>query len=391
MGVAALTTVVSVTGGFQKAFREKVLGVNSHILVMKYGTDFYEYGQIRRRLEELPGIEATAPFTFDEMMISHGPHISGVLIKGVDPRLLPTVSDIPDYIEDGSLDAIIYDRSAPEEERGSPGIIIGKELATKLQAEIGDVVNVVSPLRGLETGEWAPPQMAPTNMNFTIVGIFYSGFYEYDTRLVLIDFRARQAFFNQGDIVSGIDIRVSDIFETEETVTAIKTMLNGPESEPPRYRCLDWREINKNLFTSLELQKYTLTIILTFIVIVASFNIVSTLIMIVLDKTREIAILKSMGASNWGVMLIFLMEGLMIGGVGTLLGLAGGALICLIIAFTDFGLDPQVYLISELPVEMSPLEFLYVGAIAIAISFLATLYPSWRAAAIPPVDGLRYD
>ncbi len=232
--------------------------------------------------------------------------------------------------------------------------------------------------------------MAPTDREFRIIGLYDSGFYDYDNRLVIVDYHALQDFFRQPDVVTGIEIKVEDIHKTGEIRDYLTANLNtGPGLE--RFRIIDWKDLNHNLFTSLELQKITLTIIMTFIVLVASFNIVGTLIMLVLDKQKEIAILKSMGATDAGVMRIFIFLGLFIGGLGTLLGLVGGYGVCQLIQIYDFGLDPEVYLIDALPVKMVLVEFAMVGFGAIAISFLATLYPSWWAAQLSPVDGLRYD
>lgn len=420
VGVATLTTVVSVTGGFQEAFREKVLGINSHILVMKYGINYREYRDTIRTVEAIDGVEAASPFIFHEMMLSHDERLSGVLIKGIDPDRAERISDLPRYVKAGDLKALRWhlpdplddalkprpDDAAPanggatpdttppgdaapsnddDPSAAMPGILLGTELAEKLRVGLGDSVMVVSPLRGFG-GEWGPTQMAPTSKRFRVAGLYRSGFHEYDTKLVIVDYRALQDFFSQGDVVTGIEIRVTDVFAVGGIAGEIKSLLPAG-----RFRTLDWREINRNLFTSLRLQKLVLAIILTFIVIVASFNIVSTLIMIVLDKSKEIAILKSMGASDQGILIIFVFQGMVIGCLGTLLGLLGGLGCCVIIANTSLGMDPQVYLIDTLPVKMEALEFALIAAVALTISFLATLYPAWRAARLPPVEGLKYD
>jgi len=269
--------------------------------------------------------------------------------------------------------------------------MMGHMLADKLNVEPGDLVRVVSPRRGIPgESRFGPRQMNPTDKEFRLIGTYKSGFYDYDNRLVVVDYEALQDFFNQPDVVSGIEIKVDDIYRTGEMRDQLNAMLNsGPGLE--RFRIIDWKDLNHNLFTSLQLQKITLTIIMTFIVIVASFNIVGTLIMLVLDKQKEIAIMKSMGATDGGVMRIFIFQGLFIGGIGTILGLVGGYAVCTMIQAYDLGLDPQVYLIDRLPVKMVPLEFGIVGVCAVAISFLATLYPSWWAAQLPPVEGLRYE
>lgn len=399
LGVGTLTSVVSITGGFEEAFRQKVLGINSHILVMKYGVNFREYRDTMKMVEEVPGVTAASPFIFHEMMVNHDERTSWVLIKGIDTQRAHQISDLPRYVTDGKLQDLAWEPPAapdPDQAQGQPpappqpgqhpGIFLGEELANKLKVKQGDTIELVSPLRGLGESAWAPTQMAPTSRTFTVVGTYRSGFYEYDNKLVMTDYRALQDFFGRGDVVSGLELRVEDVFATGHLSRVIKGKL-----PPGRFRTLDWREINRNLFTSLKLQKLALALILTFIVIVASFNIVSTLIMLVLDKSKEIAILKSMGASNSSVMRIFIIQGMIIGGLGTLLGLGAGWLACTVLGWVDFGMDPKVYLIDSLPVKMQAWEFGAIAAVSLLISFLATIYPSWRAARLPPVEGLRYD
>ncbi len=401
LGVATLTSVVSVTGGFQEKFREIVLGVNSHILVMKYGLNFREYNETIKTVEAVPGVQAAAPFIFHEMMVHHDDRSALVLIKGIDVARAGEVSDLPKFVIDGKLDALTWTRqTAPDapaeggaapppsahDDGPKPGIMLGADVAKRLRAGVGDTIELVSPLRGLDPDSWAPTQMAPTHRQFVVAGIYRCGFHEYDNKLVIVDYHAIQDFFHHGDVVTGLEIRVDDVFATEAISEEIKAQL-----PPGRFRTLDWREINRNLFTSLKLQKLVLAIILTFIVLVACFNIVSTLIMLVLEKQKEIAILKSMGATDGGVMRIFMLEGMVIGGIGTFVGLITGLLVCLAIGSFDIGMDPSVYLIDRLPVKMQLWEFGAVAAVSLIICFAATVYPSWRAARTTPVDGLRYD
>jgi lipoprotein-releasing system permease protein len=397
LGVTALVTVVSVTGGFQETFRDKVLGVNSHVLVMTYAQDnFGEYREVQEFIEEnVEGVIGTSPFIFHEMMIASESNLSGILIKGVEPALLDSVSDLPRYIladSDEERQALIeqlhFERYVSSSKKPAPALI-GRALAQKLELEVGDTVRVISPRRGIPgESRYGPQQMEPTDRQFRVIGLYDSGFFDYDNRLVIVDYRALQDFFNSPDVVTGVEIKVADIDKTGEIRDYLNSQLNqGPE----RFRIIDWQDLNHNLFTSLKLQKITLTIIMFFIVLVASFNIVGTLIMMVLDKQKEIAIMKSMGATDGGVMRVFIFQGIFIGGIGTLLGLIGGAVLCEIIATHPFGLDPQVYLIDSLPVRIVLSEFAVVGLSALGISFLATLYPSWWAAQLPPVEGLRYE
>jgi len=397
LGVTALVSVVSVAGGFEDAFRDKVLGVNSHILIMTYAQDdFREYRDVQKSVEEYsPEILETAPFIFHEMMIAIGSKISGILIKGVEPQSMAGVSELAKYIiaeSDEERNRILEDLHYVEAEHGDvPPVIIGKVLAEKLKVGIGDEVRVISPRRGI-IGErrYGPSQMEPTQRKFQVIALYDSGFYDYDNRLLVCDYKALQDFFNLDDVVTGVEVRVKDINKTGPMRDDLTARLNHRPGLD-RFKVIDWQDLNRNLFTSLHLQKITLSIIMTFIVIVASFNIVGTLIMMVLEKQRDISIMKSMGASDGSIMRIFIFQGVFIGGLGAVLGLLGGWGLCELIKLYDFNLDAQIYLIQTLPVKMELSVFLKVGFAAIAISFLATLYPSWWATQLTPVEGLRYD
>lgn len=387
LGVMALTSVVAVTGGFQEAFRERVLGVNSHILVIKYGIDFRDYREMQEIVGKVDGIKASSPFVFHEMIATHGNRSAGILIKGIEPETVEAVSDLPRYTHDeGAIKELVFDRFPPDGIHGPPKVLIGQTLAERLDAKKGDKIQVTSPLESLDPGRWSSKEHRPSSQYFEVVGIYRSGFHDYDSRLVMTDYRALQEFFKQPDVVTGLDIRVDDVFAVGKIAADLKTAL--PEG---RFRVLDWRELNHNLFTSLGLQRLVLAVLFCFIVLVACFNIVCTLIMIVLEKNKDIAILKSMGATNLGIMKTFVYQGLTIGLIGTVNGLIGGVVVCLLIKYTSFGLDPSIYMIDHLPVRIIWYEFLAVGMAAMLISLLATIGPSWWAASLKPVDGLRYD
>ncbi len=387
LGVMALTSVVAITGGFEEAFRDRVLGINSHMLIIKFGIDFRDYREMQKKVESIEGVKATNPFILHEMIASHEKKTAGVLIKGVDTKNIHNVSDIPKYLPDPSvMEMLPFDRFPTDGKQATPNIVLGKSLAEKLQLKVGDFMSVTSPLESLDPERWSRKEHRPSTNRFKVVGIFSCGFHEYDSRLVIVDYRALQDFFNQGDMITGLDVRVDDVFEIAPISRAAKEVL-----PPGRFRILDWRELNHNLFTSLGLQRLVLAVLFCFIVIVASFNIVCILIMIVLDKQKEIAILKSMGAGRRGIMFVFLAEGLVIGAVGTLTGLVGGYLVATMVKHIDVGLDPEIYMIDYLPVRIVPMEFLIIGLVATFISFLATIGPSWWASKWSPVDGLRYD
>lgn len=387
LGVMALTSVIAVTGGFQEAFQDRVLGVNSHILVIKFGIDFRDYPEIQKTLEKVPGVTATSPFIFHEMIATKGRKTAGVLVKGIEPSTIRKVSDLPKYTE--NPDVILeleYDRFPANGVKAMPSILLGRTLADKLDVKQGDEILVTSPLESLDPDRWSSSEHKPSSKTFRVAGIYRSGFHEFDSRLMLADYHALQDFFNQGDVVTGVDIRVDDVFAVASIARVVKDAL-----PPGRFRILDWRELNHNLFTSLGLQRLVLAVLFLFIVLVASFNIVCTLIMIVLDKQKEVAILKSMGATSRSIMKMFVIEGLVVGAVGTINGLLGGLVVCTIIKHTDFGLDPSIYMIDYLPVRIVWYEFLAVGAVAMLICLLATVGPAMWASRLNPVEGLRYD
>lgn len=388
LGVMALTSVISVTGGFEEAFRERVLGVNSHILLIKFGIDFRDYREIQDQIEALDGVKATSPFIFHEMIATHGEKSAGILIKGIEPSTIERVSDIPRYTQKkGVVASLEFDRFPDDGVKQTPKLLLGKTLAEKLAVKAGDKILITSPLESLSPDRFTGSgSHQPSSHEFIVVGTYSSGFHEYDSRLVMVDYRALQDFFNQGDVVTGIDIRVDDVFHVAALGRTLKEVL--PKG---RFKVMDWRELNNNLFTSLGLQRLVLAILFCFIVLVASFNIACTLIMMVLDKQKDVAIIKSMGASSAQIMMIFLIQGLSIGFVGTVGGVLGGLGVCLAIKHWDFGLDPSIYMIDHLPVRMLPEEFLGVAALAMFISLLATMGPAYWASRLSPVEGLRYD
>jgi len=394
IGVSILIWVLSVTSGFQDEFRNKVLGVNAHILILKYGLDFSEYRSVMSKCEDLPEVEAAAPFVFNEMMLARGQRLSGVLVKGVDPKLVGKVLDLPKHIEKprkvkkNQLPRLL--RPSRDDDSGdlkrTPGIIIGRVLAEKLEAKVGDMLRLVSPLSGLDLAGWSAAGEIPRSRDFRVEGIFYSGFNEYDKRLVYVHLRDAQDFLDQGDVVTGVDLKIRDVFRARPLAKKIAGLLGGTP-----YRAIDWSELNRNLFTALALQKLFLILVIAIIVVVAAFNVLAALYVLVVRKTREIAILKSMGISNWGVARIFQSTGIIVWLVGTGLGLLWGYLGALVLRRYGFPLDPKVYHISELPVRLDPWEFFFTALFALVVCVLATLYPSIKASRQNPVEGLRYE
>jgi lipoprotein-releasing system permease protein len=265
-----------------------------------------------------------------------------------------------------------------------PGAVVGATLAQSLGIHVGDEVRIISPLTGLDTSLWRPNGGTPRSRPFRVVGIFQAGFQEYDSRLVYVDLYEAQIFQDQGDTVVGVEMRLNDIERASDVALRLERELGGGP-----FHTMDWQELNHNLFTALEVQKVALSLIIATIILVAAFNVIATLIMVVLEKRREIAILKAMGAKDWAILRIFLVQGAAVGLAGTLIGLVLGGGVCAYLASFPFPLDPKVYLIDHLPVRTSPSEILLTVLIALGICITATLIPSWWAARTLPADGVR--
>ena len=522
LGVAALAIVMSVTGGFQEQFREKVLGVNAHVIVLKYAVHFRDYRDVMKKVEGIPGVVAVAPFVINPMMVTHGERTAtGVLLKGVDPELMPKVLDLPRHIVEGSLegmrksgakppeaphapfpgggkldfndtsdagtlglldaiekqiaedkasdaiadagttdlatwiatgagseasasggaakkppagrdplDAILGDAPptagsaatepaapvalhpagdvvpkggyasqlpdddalpesidpdpcrSPEQVRALPGVVIGKSLAKRLAVGLGDCLQITSPQIGMTFG--ASGSRPPIAKQFRVIAIFEAGFDQYDSKLVYTDLYEAEAFYEQGDSVTGVEAKVDDIEKAADIAKQVdKALANGV------YHTMDWRELNHGLFTALLIQQIAMSVVLTLIIVVAAFTVIATLIMVVLEKKKEIALLKAIGASDDAILRVFLYQGGIIGLVGTVFGLVIGWVSCKFLLAYGFPLDPKVYFISKLPVNVRTTEFIITGIVAILICLVATIFPAFYAAGLRPSDGLR--
>ena len=490
LGVAALATVMSVTGGFRAEFREKVLGVNAHVIVLKYSSDFREYREVMEQVRDVPGVTGIAPFVINPMMVTAGDRTAtGVLLKGVDPELMPTVLDLPRHIVEGNLDGLRLPTSKPPERRrkslfddypssgslkkkgktepkrnstllreiektlddelknptpiadagappadaaalpdddleiaadapvgsivpeggyGSelpeediipedvdpdpcgdpekvrklPGIAIGKTLKENLEVEIGDCVQVTSPTIGFSYDR--NTIRAPIAKQFRVIAVFDAGFDQYDSKLVYTDLYEAQAFGDGGDTVTGIEIKVSDIDEARNIARQLDERLKDGI-----YHTMDWEELNHGLFTALRIQQILMSLVLALIIVVAAFTVIATLIMVVLDKKKEIAVLKAMGATDGTLLWSFLFQGAIIGIIGTAIGLALGIAVCRGLLVYGFPLDPKVYFISRLPVQVRPIEFVMVGIFAILVCLVACVWPAMYAARLRPVEAFR--
>jgi lipoprotein-releasing system permease protein len=384
IGVSSLTFVLAITTGFQQQFRDKVLGVNAHVIVLKSQTTFAEYRDVMKTAQSVdPDVIGVQPFNFTEMLATRGKgELSGVAIKGVDPKLVHGVLDLDQHMIEGSIDSL-GKQPGPGE---LPPIIMGKELAHKLKAKVGDDVTVVVPLSNFDLETYRAKSPAPKTRKFRVTGIFYSGFDEYDRKLMYTSLTDSQDLVGRGDQVMGVELKVKDVDRAELIARRLEKALGGPP-----YQVQDWYELNHNLFTALNLQKLALVIILTLIILVAAVNMVSALFMTVTEKTREIAILKSMGATSSGVGLTFIVVGAVIGLIGTILGVAIGLVTCDVVGSYGYKLDPKVYLIDRLPIDVRPHEVAIVVGVTMLISLGAAIVPAFEASSLRPVEGLRYD
>jgi len=385
LGVLALIIVLAVMSGFEKTLKEKILGTQPHIVLLKTnheGMDHYE--GVLKEAEKVTGVVSAAPFIYSQVMLSSESNVSGVVIKGVDPDRVGKVTELARDIKAGHLEDL-----KRIQEGGLPGILLGVELAKNLSVSVEDSLQVISPL-----GTMTPMGMMPKMKRFRVVGTFYSGMYEYDTSMAYISLESAQKFFGMGARVTGIEIKTNDIYKVKEIGKEIRQKLGFP------FWTKDWMEMNRNLFSALKLEKIAMFIILVLIVLVAAFNIISTLIMVVMEKNKDIAILKSMGAPSRGILKIFVIEGGVIGvvgtGLGTILGLGAAFNLEKITGLVEnlFGfkiLRPDVYYIDKLPSHVDPFTVGLIIVTSTLITLFATLYPSWRASKLDPAEALRYE
>jgi len=510
LGVSALVTVISVTGGFRSEFRTKVLGVNAHVLVLKYASDFREYRKVMDQVRAVPSVTAVAPFVINPMMVTHGQRTAtGVLLKGIDPTPGLKVLDLPRHIRKGSLVGLRLEGSKPpdrrrqsilddplpmgplgssvpslspsgtaplgsapsrkgllaEIERGLrekpdvtsrptgtiadagaeeaadskrdadgepdalavepdapvgdvepdggfasklpendelpdfidpdpckspgavaklPGIVVGATLAKNLSASIGDCLQVTSPTIGFVYSRGA--MHAPVAKQFRVIAVFEAGFDQYDSKLVYTDLYEAQAFYDSGDSVTGVEMKVTDI----EEARAVKKLVDQKLASGI-YHTMDWEELNHGLFTALRIQQIMMSLVLAIIIVLAAFTVIATLIMVVLDKKKEIAVIKAMGAKDGAVLRAFLYQGGIIGTAGTIVGLVLGYGVCQGLMAYPLPLDPKVYFISRLPVAMHLSDFVLVGVFAILVCLGATVWPALHAALLRPAEAFRED
>jgi lipoprotein-releasing system permease protein len=426
VSACAQSSVVSVMGGFSQDLRRKILGNNAHIVIDTESQAAWKGSdEVLERVRAVPGVIAATPVVSGEVMVSSPSNLAGVIVRGVDPKSIGNVIELLNNIEVGSfsyLDDSEKLRHLPPDEvigigpggerylKGNdltlgaddgdpllrldpavrdvidtaparPGLIIGRELAKTLHVYVGDEVTLVSPL-----GDPGPMGLMPRTRKFRIAAIFFSGMYEYDASHVYTTLDVAEDYFNEPGKVSAIDVKVDDAERADRLTPLVIEALGRPD-----LRVRDWREINKNLFGALKLERFATFIILSVLTIVASFCIICTLLLMVTEKGKEIAILKALGASDGAILRTFMTEGMIIGAIGTAFGVATGLAMCTGLAWFGLRLDPDVYYIDRLPINVSAVDFLIVAASALVICTLATIYPALAASKLRPVDGLRYE
>jgi lipoprotein-releasing system permease protein len=376
LGVMTLIIVLGVMNGFEQDLKEKILGTVSHLVIMDHSTrSVTGWPDIMTRVEQFDGVVATTPYIYGQAMMSTRGRVRGVIVRGIDVSTAGKVISLPKYMTAGRMDDISSDKD------GIGGVIVGKELAVLNAIRPGDVIQLISP-----QGKRTPIGAIPRVQSFRVSGIFKSGMYEFDANLVYMDLANAQHFFEMGEGVTGIEVAVEDIYRAPVLGERIESTLGAP------FWTRTWKDMYRNLFSALKLEKTAMFIILMFIVLVAAFNIVISLIILVIEKSRDIAVLKAIGATSERIMFIFVVQGMVVGLLGTVLGALGGlGGTALLARYQIVELPEAIYTITTLPVSVKPLDVAVICSVAIAICFLATLYPSYRAAKLEPVEALRYE
>jgi lipoprotein-releasing system permease protein len=380
LGVAALIVVLSVMNGFQQEIRGRMLSVVSHLEISSYDGQIAGWQPLQAHMRQQPHVVATAPYVNAQGLLSSRGNVRGALVRGVDPAAEQTVVALGKDMLRGKLADL---------EAGSYRIVLGVELARQLGVEVGDKVTLITP-----QGNVTPAGMMPRLKQFTVAGVFKAGMFEYDSSLAMISLRDAQVLFRLGQDVSGVRLKLDDAMLAPQVKAALQPVLAANQV------ATDWTDMNANYFRAVQIEKRMMFIILTLIVAVAAFNLVSTLVMVVTDKQADIAILRTLGASPASIMKIFMIQGSVAGVLGTVAGVAGGLLLAAnlgaVLAFVEHLvgaklLSSDVYMIDYLPTDIQLGDVSTIGLISLALALLATLYPSWRAARVRPAEALRYE
>ena len=375
VGVIALIVVLSVYSGFTTGLRDQILGVNSHIIVQKFGGTISNYQLQRDRVLTVKNVTGATPYLYTQTLLSSAHGGSGVILRGIDPKSAERVVGLSQQMTSGTIHDLDHDASGRV-----PNIILGKNLAAELQVRRGDKLRLISP-----SGPLTPMGVIPKITTCIVSGIFETGMFEYDSTLAYMALGNVQKFLGVDDVAHGIEVKVKmDYLERADEIA-----LQITEKLGPGYVAKDWMMMNRNLFAAFKLEKIGMFIAMTLIILVAALNIISALVMVVMEKSKDIAILKSMGASSYSVMKIFFLQGMVIAFAGTGLGVAGGLGLCELLSRYQFiELPSNVYPMTTLPIKVLPMDVTIIAVSSILITLLATLYPSWKAATVQPAEVL---
>ena len=388
IGVMTLNIVLAVMTGFEEDLRDRILGFNPHVVISSLQGFVDGYADVVDTVSQVPEVVAVAPFVYGQVMVSAGQSVSGSLVRGVDPSLASAVVDIEAHLSFGAVgqlgqkQELTFQTEETVQTVQLSGVLVGHELARQLGVFVGDPINIISPLSTTP----GPLGVVPRVKRFVIVGVFDAGMFEYDSALIYMSLADAQQFFTLGEQVTGVEVKIRDVYQAQTVARELESVLGFP------YTTRDWTEVNSNIFAALKLEKVVYFIVLLLIVLVAAFNIIATLIMVVMEKRKDIAVLKSMGATGSAISRVFIYKGLLIGVVGTLMGTLLGWVGCWLLDRYEFiELPKDVFYVSTLPVKIYAENFFIVGAASMIICLLATIYPARQAARLAPVEVIRYE
>jgi lipoprotein-releasing system permease protein len=385
VGVTTLIIVLSLMNGFENELRSRIIGFNTHVLVFARTPGSWQgIDSVATTIEGIPDIIGTSPFVRGEALIYYEviPNVKvktkGVIVKGIDLEQERTVSNVIDSITPPITSFVT---SGFDDDRDMPGIVLGEELALDLRISLGELMTLVTAPAELKLGK-----IHPRTRDFRVIGFFKTGVFEFDSRFAYIDRPEAESFFDFEAATRGLGIKIRDIYEAAGVDEEIQELLQSYV-----YGTNNWILMNKNLFSYIKVEKILMFLLLTLIILVAAFNLVGMLTMVIMEKRKEIGILRSMGASSRGIMSIFMIEGTMIGAVGTVMGVVVGLVVCAVLREINIDLPPDVYFINTLPVVVQGFDVAMVCIASLGIAFAATLYPSWEACRLAPLDVIRYD
>jgi len=389
LGVMTLNIVLAVMTGFEEDLRNRILGFNPHVIVSSYSSTITDYKDAVEKAKQVPGVITATPVVYGQVMVSSRQRVSGVVVRAVEPQLASSVVNVIAHIVMGSLDDIGVERDVTIREGAETrnvrltGIVIGEELRKQLEVQVGEPISLVSPLQTTP----GPLGMVPKVKRFFVAGAFKSGMVDYDSTLIYMGLADAQKFFDIGDRVTGIEVRIQDPNDAPEVARLLQSQLGLV------FTARDWTKINSNIFAALRLEKFVYSLVILLIVLVAAFNIIATLIMVVMEKRKDIAVLKSIGATSKSISRIFIFKGFVIGAVGALSGTVLGYAVCWMMqeGYIRVPLPPDVFYVNTVPIKIYSENFLLVGAAALVICLLATIYPARQAAKLSPVEVIRYE